>query len=78
MSQLDRSAKWFGSAIARYGAAVLSVVAALLICRLVPRVFSVNTQPLFLAAVILSTWFSGLWPGLLTVALSSLIIEWFN
>ena len=78
MSQLDPSAKWFGPAIARYGAAILLVVAALLICRLVPRVFSINTQPLFLAAVILSTWFGGLWPGLLTVALSSMIIEWFN
>jgi signal transduction histidine kinase len=78
MSQLDPSAKWFGPAIARYGAAILLVVAALLICRLVPRVFSINTQPLFLAAVILSTWFDGLWPGLLTVALSSLTIEWFN
>jgi len=77
MSQLDRSAKWM-SRLAAYGAAILSVVVALVICWLAPRVFSINTQPLFLAAVILSTWFGGLWPGLLTVALSSLTIEWFN
>lgn len=77
MLQLDRSAKWMSRLVA-YGAAILSVVAALLICWLVPRVFSINTLPLFLAAVILSTRFGGLWPGLLTVALSSLTIEWFN
>ncbi|HVN64883.1 MAG TPA: ATP-binding protein [Candidatus Binataceae bacterium] len=60
---------------AAYGVAILLTGAALLIFRLAPGIFVESATPPFIAAVLLSSWFGGLWPGLLTVLLSTILIE---
>jgi C4-dicarboxylate-specific signal transduction histidine kinase len=64
-------------AISRYGIAVLSVAAALIISRW--PAFHLETAPasLFLCAVMFSAWLGGVGPGLLATALSSLAFNYY-
>lgn len=57
-----------------YGTAVLSVAIALLIGWLTPLNQFAPTS-LFFAAVMISSWYGGLWPGLLSTALSVVAID---
>ena len=61
-----------------YGAAVLSVIAALIILRWMEIAFEVAAYvPLFLCAVMFSAWFGGLGPGLLAIAFSTLVFKYY-
>jgi len=64
-------------AVLRYGIAVLSVLAALIISRW--PVLHLRDAPvsLFLCAVILSAWLGGAGPGLLAIALSCLAFNYY-
>src|SRR5207249_6099244 len=62
-------------AIWRYGLSVL-LVAVSTIVTLLLQDYSFRT-PLFLPAILLSTWFGGTGPGLLAVFLSTLSINYF-
>ncbi|HEV7375345.1 MAG TPA: hypothetical protein VGN95_11550, partial [Pyrinomonadaceae bacterium] len=57
-------------AILRYGVAVLSVIAALIISRLLDIYLVTAPVSLFLCAIMFSAWFGGVRSGLLAVALS--------
>jgi PAS domain S-box-containing protein len=64
--------------ILRYGVAVLSVIAALIIVRWMEIVLgSASHASIFLCAVIFSAWFGGVKPGLLAVALSMLAFDYY-
>jgi two-component system, LuxR family, sensor kinase FixL len=62
-------------AILRHGLAVLFVTAALLLTQLMRS--SIDVTPLFFAAVMSSTWFGGMGPGLLSVLLATLAIDYY-
>ena len=59
----------------RYGLAVVSVAAALLIT--ISLVKYTDITPLFYAAIVVSAWFGGRGPGLLAVVLSELAIDYY-
>jgi PAS domain S-box-containing protein len=60
-------------AILRYGLAVLSVIAALIVLLLMDaRLQAAAHVSLFLCAVIVATWFGGIRPGLLAIVLSTM------
>ena len=59
----------------RFGLAVVSVVAALLITTSLQEYTDIT--PLFYAAIVLSAWFGGRGPGLLAVVLSELAIDYY-
>jgi K+-sensing histidine kinase KdpD len=62
----------------RYGLALLAAAASLL-ASIWLRPHSFTTPYLaFYPAVILSLWFGGLWPGLLTTVLSALAVDFFQ
>ena len=63
------------SAILRYGLGVLAVTAATIIQHLGDIHFAVT--PSFVCAVMLSGWFGGMGPGLLTTALSILALKYY-
>jgi PAS domain S-box-containing protein len=65
------------TSILRYGVAVITVGLALLVTQQVDLLASRAPFALFLAAVIISTWYGGRNPGLLTVALSALVSTYF-
>lgn len=61
-----------------YGIAILTVLVALLITLLLWQLHKVNSiYPLFLAAVMLSSWYGGLKPGLLATVLSATSCAYF-
>jgi PAS domain S-box-containing protein len=64
-------------AIVRYGVAVLSVTAALVIARLLQIQY--NFEPLvpFLCAMMFGAWFGGVKPGILSAALSLLAFHYY-
>jgi len=64
-------------AIWGYGIAVLSVAAALVISRLPAIHLQDAPVSLFLCAVLLSSWFSGIGPGLLATTLSALAFNYY-
>ena len=64
-------------AIWGYGIAVLSVAAALIISRLPAIHLQDAPVSLFLCAVLLSSWFSGIGPGLLATTLSALAFNYY-
>jgi PAS domain S-box-containing protein len=68
---------WFRrSWISRYGLAVLSLTATLILSRwLTPHIGFPGT--LFLCAVMLSAWFGGVGPGLLATTLSALMFHYY-
>lgn len=59
----------------RYCLAVVTVAAALLITRSLEQYTDIT--PLFYAAIVVSAWFGGRWPGLLAVVLSGLAIDFY-
>ncbi|HKU74676.1 MAG TPA: ATP-binding protein [Pyrinomonadaceae bacterium] len=59
----------------RYCLAVVTVAAALLITRWLEPYTDIT--PLFYAAIVISAWFGGRWPGLLAVVLSGLAVDFF-
>ena len=59
----------------KYGLAILTVAAALLITQsLKPTVFP---TPLFFGAIVISTWFGGTGPGLLAVVLATSLLDYY-
>ncbi len=63
------------STVWRYGLALVSVAAALVITRSLERYTDIT--PLFYAAIVISAWFGGMGPGLLAVVLSELAIDYY-
>jgi C4-dicarboxylate-specific signal transduction histidine kinase len=63
--------------IVGYGAAALSVLAALIVARLLGRNLSGAPVSLFLCAVMFSAWFGGVMPGLLSVVLAHLAFMYY-
>jgi C4-dicarboxylate-specific signal transduction histidine kinase len=61
----------------RYGVAVLSVIAALIISRLLDIYLVTAPVSLFLCAIMFSAWFGGVRSGLLAVALSLLAFDYY-
>ena len=59
----------------RYGLAVITVAAALVITRSLERYTDIT--PLFYAAVVISAWFGGMGPGLVAVALATMAIDYY-
>jgi len=59
----------------RYSLAVISVVAAMVITRLLEQYTDIT--PLFYAAIVVSAWFGGMGPGLLAVILSEIAIDYY-
>lgn len=59
----------------RYGLAVVTVTAALLVTRSLEQYTDIT--PLFYAAIVVSAWFGGKGPGLLAVVLSELAIDYY-
>jgi C4-dicarboxylate-specific signal transduction histidine kinase len=64
-------------AILRYGVAVLSVIAALIISRLLDIYLVTAPVSLFLCAIMFCAWFGGIRPGLLALALSLLAFDYY-
>jgi C4-dicarboxylate-specific signal transduction histidine kinase len=64
-------------AILRYGMAVLSVTAALIVARLLDIHLVAAPVSLFLCAIMFSAWFGGVRPGLLVVVLSLLAFKYY-
>ena len=75
MSKSEPGARRITSAVWRYGLSVLSVAISLTVTLLLQD-YTFRT-PLFLPAILLSTWFGGTGPGLLAVLLSTLSINFF-
>jgi len=63
------------SAVLRYGVAVLSVAAALLVTLLLHP--DALVAPVFFLSIILSAWFGGTGPGLLAALLATLSLDYF-
>jgi K+-sensing histidine kinase KdpD len=59
----------------RYGLAVVSAAAALVITRSLQQYTDITA--LFYAAIVISAWFGGMGPGLLAVILSELAINYY-
>src|SRR5207249_7794515 len=59
----------------RYLAAVLSVIAALMFTLSARSLFATTAYSLFLAAVMFSSWYGGLTPGLLAILFSLLALD---
>lgn len=65
------------SPLGRYSVAVLAVVLALLLTQLLRWWFEPSIYPLFFAAVMFSSWYGGIGPGLLATALAALACAYF-
>jgi len=65
------------SQLQRYSVAVLAVVVALLLTQLLYPLLKPTLYPLFLAAVMVSSWYGGIGPGLVTTALAGLVCAYF-
>ncbi|HXB45504.1 MAG TPA: PAS domain S-box protein [Puia sp.] len=67
------------SAILSYGLAILNVVAAtaILILMMINLADATPYTSVFLCAVIFSTWFGGVGPGLVSIALSAIAFDYF-
>ncbi|MGC2421367.1 MAG: DUF4118 domain-containing protein [Candidatus Acidiferrales bacterium] len=63
--------------IRRYGMALLSVAAALASTLLLQRFFPYPFLFLFFAAVMASGWFGGTGPGLFSVLISTIVVDYF-
>ena len=59
----------------RYGLAIISVIAALIVTRSLEQYTDIT--PLFYAAIIISGWFGGMGPGLFAVLLSAVGIDYY-
>src|SRR5262245_58328623 len=76
MLKLDSLSRRVAHATWRYGLAIVSVAVALAITSYLERYTTLRT-PLFYIAIIISAWFSGMGPGLLAVALSTLALDYY-
>jgi len=65
------------SQLQRYSVAVLAVVVALLLTQLLQPLLKPTLYPLFFAAVMVSSWYGGIGPGLVTTALAALVCAYF-
>ncbi len=65
------------TSLLRYGVVVITVGLALLVTRQVDLLAGRIPFALFLAAVIISTWYGGRNPGLLAIALSAVVCNYF-
>lgn len=61
--------------IERYGIAVVSVAAALIMTSVLQQYTDIT--PLFYAAIVISAWFGGMGPGLLAVVLAEVSIDYY-
>ena len=77
MSKFDTRARRIAAVVLRYGLALLSVAAALSITQLLRAYFEPTPNSLFFCAIVLSSWFGGLGPGLLAGLLSVGIIDYY-
>lgn len=59
----------------RYGLAVLTVAVALIITKVLDEYTDIT--PLFYAAIVVTAWFGGLGPGLLSVVLATVSIDYY-
>ena len=76
--QRDRKRTPSRPLILRYGVAVLSVAASLIIVRWMETVLgSASHVSLLLCAIMFSTWFGGVGPGLLAIGLSLLAFDYY-
>ncbi len=65
------------SLLKRYGVAILTVLLALLFTQSLWLLHRFSAYPLFFAAVMVSSWYGGLEPGLLATVLSALACAYF-
>lgn len=65
------------SLLFRYGTSIIIVILALILTHLLSPLKNQTPFPLFFAAVMLSTWYGGLGPGLLATGLSAIVIDYF-
>lgn len=64
-----------GRVLFRYGLAILTVTSALLVTQsLQPTVFP---TPLFFGAIVISTWFGGIGPGLFGIVFATLVLDFY-
>lgn len=75
MLKLDSVTQAVPRAVWQYGLAVMSVAVALGITSVLERYTTLRT-PLFYIAIIVSAWFGRMGPGLLAVALSTLVLDY--
>ena len=66
-----------GRTLLSYGIAVTSVLAALLLTRVLASYFESFRTPLFFSAIMLSTWFGGFIPGMVATLLSVLALKYY-
>jgi PAS domain S-box-containing protein len=76
MSKFGTPTRRITSVVLRYGLAVLSVGAALIIKELLRNYFDPTPNSLFFCSVVLSSWLGGLGPGLLASSLSVGLIDY--
>jgi PAS domain S-box-containing protein len=77
MSKSNTLTRTIGPVVLGYALALLSVVAALSITRLLKAYFESTPNSLFFCAIVLSSWFGGLGPGLLAGLLSAGVIDYY-
>lgn len=65
------------SRLQRYGIAIVSPIGAVLLTHFLWWHIQPITYPFFLAAVVISSWYGGLKPGLLSTVLAALLSEYF-
>ncbi|BAZ20665.1 multi-sensor hybrid histidine kinase [Kalymmatonema gypsitolerans NIES-4073] len=65
------------SRLQRYGVAIITVLLALLLTRLLWPLQKLSIYPLFFAAVVVSSWYGGMEPGLVATVLSALACAYF-
>lgn len=65
------------SRLQRYSVAIITVLLALLLTRLLWPLQKLTVYPLFFAAVMVSSWYGGMEPGLVTTVLSALACAYF-
>ncbi|WP_414585708.1 ATP-binding protein [Scytonema sp. PCC 10023] len=69
--------KLTGSRLQRYSVAIITVLLALLLTRLLWPLQKLSIYPLFFAAVMVSSWYGGMEPGLVATVLSALACAYF-
>jgi PAS domain S-box-containing protein len=74
---LKKMQRFRRSLLKSYNVAVIAVVSALLLTQLLWQVHKLTIYPLFLAAVMVSSWYGGFKPGLLATVLSASICAYF-
>lgn len=68
---------WTRFLLNRYSVAILTVTVAVLLTQLLWRLLNPTLYPLFLAAIVVSSWYGGIGPGLLSTLLAALVCAYF-